>query len=548
MKEYFRVSLDSAQRYSIGEPVLVTFRMENVSDRDVWILAWNTPLETATEVLDYFRVRFDGLLVPYDGRYVKRGEPDAASYRLIRAGETVTEIVDLTTAYPIDSPGTYNVTLETQVLDAVVRGHDEAEVSARLREEHQGFELDQVQTTFEVVEGGEPRTTVAEKVRGELGGIQPPGGPAVARVAALAPVLVGGTSDRQEMVRAAHENAGVYAHTAMQQLKSTPGSVNELSAGWFGTHDPIRYTTVQQHFTDISGAIAGQSITYDLTGAGCQPGWYAYTYKNTRKVWLCASFWSATAVGTDCQFGTVAHELSHAVSLTDDLAYGESGARNLASTQPAQAIQNADNHEYFTEHLATSVVRAPVVWPSGKAYMFVAGSYFRYDVAADKVDAGYPKPISSNWPGLFGDRVDAAVVWPNGKAYFFRGSQYIRVDIATKKADAGYPKPISSNWPGLFVDGVDAAVVWPNGKAYFFRGSQYVRYDIAADKVDSGYPQPITANWAGLWPADLGGAVVWNNGKAYFFQGQQYISFDVAADAADSGYPKSVAGNWPGLP
>jgi hypothetical protein len=52
--------------------------------------------------------------------------------------------------------------------------------------------------------------------------------------------------------------------------------------------------------------------------------------------------------------------------------------------------------------------------------------------------------------------VNAAVVWNNGKAYFFKGSQYIRYDIAADKTDAGYPKPIAGNWAGFWADNIDA--------------------------------------------------------------------------------------------
>ena len=61
--------------------------------------------------------------------------------------------------------------------------------------------------------------------------------------------------------------------------------------------------------------------------------------------------------------------------------------------------------------------------PGGaRAYFFSGDQYVRYDVAADAVDAGYPKPIAVNWPGLFDRDIDAAAVFPNGKLYVFRGS------------------------------------------------------------------------------------------------------------------------------
>jgi len=206
------------------------------------------------------------------------------------------------------------------------------------------------------------------------------------------------------------------------------------------------------------------------------------------------------------------------------------------------------NHNQQQEGIMTTPnVNAVLVWNNGKAYFFDRWNYFRYDITADKVDPGYPKPIAGNWPGLWPDGIDAGVVWNNGKAYFFKGSSYMRYDIAADKVDPGYPKPIAGNWPGLWHDGVDAAVAWSNGKAYFFKGMFYVRCDMATKKVDPGYPKPIVGNWPGLWPMGIDAGVVWNGEKAYFFKGSYYIRYDLAADKADPGYPLPIAGNWPGL-
>jgi len=131
-------------------------------------------------------------------------------------------------------------------------------------------------------------------------------------------------------------------------------------------------------------------------------------------------------------------------------------------------------------------------WGAGKAYAFSGGAYVRYDEPADHVDPAYlpPNPsftVAGNWPGFpssWQGGFDAAVNWGTGKLYFFRGDSYLRYDITADRVDAGYPRTITGNWPGLFDKDLDAAL-YPGGRfAYFFRGGTYQRYDVDADGVD----------------------------------------------------------------
>jgi hypothetical protein len=182
-----------------------------------------------------------------------------------------------------------------------------------------------------------------------------------------------------------------------------------------------------------------------------------------------------------------------------------------------------------------------------KVYFFNQNDYLRYDRGDDRADEGYPLPIADNWPGLaetgFANGLNAAVNWGNGKLFFFKGDQYLRYDIAADKVDNGYPLPITGNWPGFaeagFTDNISAVVNLGNGKAFFFRGDQYLRYDIAADKVDNGYPLPIAGSWPGFAEAgftdNITGAINWGNGKVFFFRADQYLRYDIATDKVDDG-------------
>jgi hemopexin len=113
--------------------------------------------------------------------------------------------------------------------------------------------------------------------------------------------------------------------------------------------------------------------------------------------------------------------------------------------------------------------KAAVVWRNDKIFFFTGSQYTRYDIAQDRADLGYPMLVASswgNWPASWADGADAGLDWGNGKAYFFHDSQYLRYDIATDKVDAGYPKLIAGDWgswPASWTS-VDASVKWNNGK------------------------------------------------------------------------------------
>ena len=139
---------------------------------------------------------------------------------------------------------------------------------------------------------------------------------------------------------------------------------------------------------------------------------------------------------------------------------------------------------------------------AGTAYLFKNDVFVRVDQTTNRVDSDV-LPMADGWTGLadagFTESVDASANWGNGKAYFFRGGSYIRYDIASDRVDEGYPLPISGNWPGLaeagFDGGFDTVVNWGNGSAYFFRDGAYPRYDVQADAVDPGYPLGIGEQW-----------------------------------------------------
>ena len=129
------------------------------------------------------------------------------------------------------------------------------------------------------------------------------------------------------------------------------GAAGPRYTSWFGAYTSSRYATVKSHFANINSTIASKTMTFDCTCT--DSGTYAYVYPDSPYVvYFCGAFWAAPNTGTDSRAGTIIHETSHfnVVAGTNDWAYGKTACKNLASSNPTRAVDNADCHEYFAEN------------------------------------------------------------------------------------------------------------------------------------------------------------------------------------------------------
>jgi peptidyl-Lys metalloendopeptidase len=156
------------------------------------------------------------------------------------------------------------------------------------------------------------------------------------------------SSSQQSTIASALSSAQTYANNADAYM--TTGVMGTRYTKWFGTVNSTRVSTVKSHFAAIKSTLATKPINVNC---GCTDSSYAYVYPSQPyTIYVCNAFWSAPMTGTDSKAGTLIHETSHftVVAGTDDWAYGQSAAASLAISNPSQAIDNADSHEYFSEN------------------------------------------------------------------------------------------------------------------------------------------------------------------------------------------------------
>ncbi|KAG8748284.1 hypothetical protein FRC10_007674 [Ceratobasidium sp. 414] len=156
------------------------------------------------------------------------------------------------------------------------------------------------------------------------------------------------SSTEQSEIATAASGTNSYVAAATSYLSGISSGTARYTT-WFGTFSSSRFSTVKSHYANI-GTDATNS-EYDCTCTEADT--YAYVYPDQPGyVYLCGAFWSAPNTGTDSRAGTIVHEQSHFTvnGGTQDYVYGQSAAKSLASSNPSEAIMNADNHEYFAEN------------------------------------------------------------------------------------------------------------------------------------------------------------------------------------------------------
>jgi len=318
------VDLKVAQsEFRASEDVLVTVTLSNRTKQPARILKWLTPTDGVDASL--FTVTRNGQAVAYTGAQVKRPAATDSDYLVLQAGASVSHVVDLGDVYDFTGTGRYEISYNVSSYDLFDRKGTPGKGKEALASD-----------------------TISVKAAGRAGKGKPPGpggggGPGPGQNAFSAC-----TTAQQSALGAARTQATAYAADAVGYLGANNQGPRYTT--WFGSYASGRYSTVKSHFNAISNAMQNAGITFDCSS---KQNVYAYVYP-TRPytIYLGKVYWTAPATGTDSQAGTLIHEMSHFtnVASTDDVVYGQAGARSLAISNPDAAITNADSHEYFAEN------------------------------------------------------------------------------------------------------------------------------------------------------------------------------------------------------
>jgi hypothetical protein len=113
------VTLDAPAELTSGENVVLEFTLTNSSDAGLYVLNWYTPLEGLGG--EIFRVKRDGLPLPYEGPLAYRADPTPDVYLFLAAGASVSVSVDLTRAYDFSEPGEYTIAFLSPRISHVAR-------------------------------------------------------------------------------------------------------------------------------------------------------------------------------------------------------------------------------------------------------------------------------------------------------------------------------------------------------------------------------------------------------------------------------------------
>jgi len=316
----------------------VEFSLTNINQKPLTVCVWGTPLDKSTDVFraDMFEITHEsGEPVVYTGIVMKRRQT-ISDFVTLQPGQKIETTVDLLKGYWFPQKGTYQVSLNSYIYIF----NEELDLEQVMKNGLADFETSNLISTevitVDIVDIVSPPTW-NEYNDTKLGAVTP---------------NANCDSNRQTQIRTSDTNAGTLISRVRTYLARTCNGGAYVT--WMGACDSSRYNTVTTNFNAINNR---QSSGYrvDCAGSSCSNNVYAYVFPgdSTFTVYVCGAFWNANinTCAYDSKPGTIIHEISHfnAVAGTQDITYGTTNCQNLAKSNPANAIRNADSHEYLAE-------------------------------------------------------------------------------------------------------------------------------------------------------------------------------------------------------
>jgi len=318
-----------------------------------------------------FAVERDGQPLTYLGRVVKYMPPRAEDFIELAPGESRSITVNLGDVFDLAAAGRYRVQLRAPARGAAGAASSGALEGNRSWAGRFGSNI----VEFDIAPNAVRLFTPPARREGM---VRPRATPNSA-----GDTFTGCSAEEQAAVEDAIDKGCEEAAAAAAAAAAavTNGAGDENYAEWWGAFNAGRAATVSANWDAIRDALCPSGSTkkmeYVCHGPDCTPGVYAYVFPGTEPntIYLCDGFWGAVTVGFDSRPGVLIHEMSHLKAGTDDHAYGTTACRDLASTDPATAIDNADNYEYYAEDLNWKA-KAPGLTPVGAtaAFAFLAAA------------------------------------------------------------------------------------------------------------------------------------------------------------------------------
>ncbi|WP_196139728.1 M35 family metallo-endopeptidase [Aliikangiella sp. G2MR2-5] len=318
------------------QDVTVKVSYKNRTGQAIKLLKWYLPDNNGNLEEGIFKITLDGETIDYLGPHYKRPAPTEGDYLVLKANQKISFDVELSHIYDLSEQGYYQISVEAENFEMFGLSKP-GKANAKSVTKYTSDSSAEIFVTKVRASKGKPCNPRKQDCGGDGGG----NGEDVSFTGSC-------TNSEQSTILSALAAAKDMANDSVTYLNGN--SAGSRYTTWFGTYSSTRWNTVAGNFDAIKDALDNKPKTFDC---GCNQSYFAYVYPNQPyKIYLCRAFWSASLTGTDSKGGTIIHEMSHfnAVAGTDDIVYGQSGAKNLAISDPNKAVTNADSHEYFAEN------------------------------------------------------------------------------------------------------------------------------------------------------------------------------------------------------
>lgn len=326
------ISLDMACNQILSS-IVCSFELTNNAKEDYYLLKHGTPLEGFRS--PFIAVFHSDHLVKYQGPYFYRLPPTKDDFVLIQAGNSISATIQITDVFNFSSDGLYIIQYRNPL--RVLTGEDmelQSITSGKIQETKQI----KISKAFHITVKDSHRISslIRRKLsKGDIVSIEHCG-----KIK-----LIGGSEKARNETIKAHKRLCNGYRTIVNKL-------DELS-DTFKTYFSIDYTHVDRVTSTYQSSllkIHSNVIAYDFTGPHCTEGVYAYTYKDTARIYLCELY---TEDPIECMSyhsskeGVLVNMLTIAFGFTQDFTSNADESAQLLHSFPYKTLINAKSYELF---------------------------------------------------------------------------------------------------------------------------------------------------------------------------------------------------------